>query len=237
MRLAIDQEGARVQIAEPTEPSASERAYAWTRSKVLDGSLAGGTMISENDVSKSLGISRTPVREAFLRLSGEGVLQLFPKRGALIVPITAGDVRDVIEARLLIEPWAVSVVASGPSLASIMTNLRTHVSALRRAAANKEILAYQEADRAFHETIVSASGNQLLATFYRSLRDRQIRMGAAALIDSEDRVASIVFEHQQITDAIGAGDSKSAQQLVQAHIERTRAVLDTRGHLSEKDRA
>ena len=95
----------------PGEPSASDRAYDWTRLKILEGSFPDGTMISESEVSEPLGISRTPVREAFLRLEHDGTLKVYPKRGALIVPITAKDVRDVLEARLLVEPWAVSVVA------------------------------------------------------------------------------------------------------------------------------
>ena len=215
-------------MKDATESSASERAYVWTRSKILDGTLAGGTMVSESDVSASLGISRTPVREAFLRLAGEGALKLFPKRGALIVPITAADVRDVIEARLLIEPWAASVVAGRSSHEIIMKNLRSELNALQSAAKSNQLLAYQEADRAFHEAIVTGAENELVATFYRSLRDRQMRMGAAALIDSQERVMSILSEHQQIAEAIASRDAEAAKQLVRAHIERTREVLDTR---------
>ena len=107
----------------PDEPlSASDRAYDWTRSKILDGSFSGGSMISESDVSEPLGISRTPVREAFLRLEHDGTLKVYPKRGALIVPITAKDMRDVLEARLLVEPWAVSVVASSGGRESLGRN-------------------------------------------------------------------------------------------------------------------
>ena len=65
-------------------PSASERAYTWARDRIFDGTFGTGEMISEGEVCNALGISRTPVREAFLRLSSEGVLELFPKRGAFV---------------------------------------------------------------------------------------------------------------------------------------------------------
>lgn len=193
-------------------------------------------MISESDVSDPLGISRTPVREAFLRLAGEGTLKLFPKRGALIIPITTGDVRDVMEARLLIELWAVSVVAGRRTRESLVSTLCSLLETLQRAASGHQILEYQEADRSFHEAIVTATGNRVIATFYRSLRDPQLRMGAAALVDNDERIASILAEHRKITEAIAAGDTDTATHLMRVHIERTRDALDTRTQTNQNAR-
>src|ERR1019366_1792398 len=103
-------------------------------------------MISESDVSEPLGISRTPVREAFLRLEHDGTLKVYPKRGALIMPITAKDMRDVLEARLLVEPWAVSVVAGSNGRDSLVETLRSLLERLERAATQQLVLDYQEAD-------------------------------------------------------------------------------------------
>ena len=79
--------------------SATDRAYHETRGRILDGELAGGDVITEGQVSTSLGISRTPVREAFLRLQAEGLLQLYPKRGAVVVPVSVEEATSVMEAR------------------------------------------------------------------------------------------------------------------------------------------
>src|ERR1700742_4801099 len=87
--------------------SAADRAYAHTKERILDGEYAQGQLLGEGEVSEAVGVSRTPVREAFLRLEAEGILRLFPKRGALVVPISAADVEDVMETRLLIERFAV----------------------------------------------------------------------------------------------------------------------------------
>src|ERR671916_2526130 len=72
--------------------TATNRAYEFTKGRVLDSTFAGGDLITEGEVAAALGMSRTPVREAFLRLEGEGLLRLYPKRGALVVPVSAGEV-------------------------------------------------------------------------------------------------------------------------------------------------
>lgn len=212
-------------IRTPDE-SARSRAYVWTRERILDGTFPSGKMISEGEVSDSLGISRTPVREAFLRLESEGMLDLFPKRGALVAPITSLDMRNVMEARLLIEPWAVAIAARLLQRRSIVASLEGHLATIRNVQLPSELLRYQEEDRSFHEVIVAATENDIVATFYRSLRDRQLRMGAVALVTVQGRAATILAEHQQIVDAIAAGDVDLAVTSVRSHISHTRDALE-----------
>jgi len=73
--------------SQPVALSATERVYGHTKSRVLDGTFPGGSLITEGEISEAVGVSRTPVREAFLRLQAEGLLRLYPKRGALVVPV------------------------------------------------------------------------------------------------------------------------------------------------------
>src|SRR5919206_2976642 len=87
----------------PRGRSAAERAYDYVKVRLLDGRFAGGTLLSENELAQRLGLSRTPVRQAFVQLEAEGLLELYPKRGALVVPISASEIEDVFEARLLVE--------------------------------------------------------------------------------------------------------------------------------------
>ena len=95
--------------------TATNRAYAFTKGRVLDSTFAGGNFITEGEVADALGMSRTPVREAFLRLEGEGLLRLYPKRGALVVPVSVGEVEAVMETRMLVERFALDkVLANGP---------------------------------------------------------------------------------------------------------------------------
>src|SRR5689334_13481687 len=83
--------------------SAAARVYAYVKERLLDGTFPGGSLMSENELSQQLGLSRTPVRQAFVQLEAEGLLELYPKRGALVVPIAASEIEDVFEARLLVE--------------------------------------------------------------------------------------------------------------------------------------
>jgi len=205
--------------------SASDRAYSWTRERILDGTFAAGEMISEGEISGSVGVSRTPVREAFLRLASEGILELFPKRGAFVVPVTPAEMRDVIEARLLIEVWAAGVVAACEDRAATVRRLADCIAEMNAARLPDEALRYHEADRKFHETIVAATDNTHLAMFYRSLRDRQLRI-SLTLGSMNSRTERIHTEHQSILTAIAAGDAARAASLVRAHIGKNRDALE-----------
>src|SRR4051794_3211856 len=100
--------------AYPAHMSASERAYRHVKERVLDGTIPGGELISENEVAEQLGMSRTPVRAAFGQLEAEGLLRLYPKRGALVVPVSAQETEAVMEARWVIERYAIERVVDRP---------------------------------------------------------------------------------------------------------------------------
>src|SRR4029078_4956580 len=86
----------------PTSGSAAARVYAHVKERLLDGTFPGGALLSENQLSQPLRLSRTPVRQAFVQLEAEGLLELYPKRGALVVPVAASEIEDVFEARLVV---------------------------------------------------------------------------------------------------------------------------------------
>ena len=94
--------------------SASERAYRHVKEQVLDGSIPGGELICENEIAEQLGMSRTPVRAAFGQLESEGLLRLYPKRGALVVPVSAQETEAVMETRWVIERYAIERVVERP---------------------------------------------------------------------------------------------------------------------------
>lgn len=207
----------------PSEPTATDRAYRHTRARVLDGTYAGGALITEGDVSEAVGVSRTPVREAFLRLQAEGWLRLYPKRGALVVPVSAAEIDDVVETRGMVERFAVEkVIASGRNR-ELGARLRESVAAQRRLRRSPE--PFTEADRDFHRLVVAATGNQVLADLYGALRDRQLRMGVSALLGDPQRVDRILEEHTALADAIAAGDVDAARASVAHHLRGTEEAL------------
>ncbi|GHF78540.1 DNA-binding GntR family transcriptional regulator [Amycolatopsis bartoniae] len=200
-----------------SQGAASERAYRWTKERILDGRFEGGRLISEGEVAEDVGLSRTPVREAFLRLSAEGLLRLYPKKGALVVPVSASEAEDIAEARIFLERHAAAkVIGAGRQ--------REVVAEMRRVLAEQKSLEWPDPrfttlDREFHAALVHAAGNALFDEFYSGLRDRQLRMVHTALRHANgDRPRIILEEHTRICDLLEAGDGDALHDLISAHI-------------------
>jgi DNA-binding GntR family transcriptional regulator len=209
--------------------TAKDRAYAFTKGRVLDSTFAGGDLITEGEVADALGMSRTPVREAFLRLEGEGLLRLYPKRGALVVPVSVGEVEAVMETRMLVERFALDkVVAAGPAPA-MAAEMENAIAQQEAYAAAGDADGFVAVDREFHTIFVTAAGNPIVTGLYDSLRDRQRRMIITSLLIDAKRSASILVEHRALTDAIGAGDLERAQSVLTAHLRGTLELVRAGG--------
>ena len=195
------------------------------RDRILDGTLASGRLLTEGEVAESVGISRTPVREAFLQLEAEHMLRLYPKRGALVVSVDAADLREVLVARSLIEPWAATTVASRGDRAQTVAELRTGNARIQAALQAGDDRAFQQTDRELHERLVAAAGNELLNDFYSTLRDRQMRGGSRALADNPERGETIVDQHRALISALERGDGAAATALLREHLRDTALAL------------
>jgi DNA-binding GntR family transcriptional regulator len=203
--------------------AAKDRAYEFTKGRVLDSTFAGGDLITEGEVASALGMSRTPVREAFLRLEGEGLLRLYPKRGALVVPVSVGEVEAVMETRMLVERFALDkVLARGPAPA-IADEMDARIALQEAHEAAGDADGFAAVDREFHTIFLTAAGNPIVAELYDTLRDRQQRMIITSLLISAGRSESILVEHRALTEAIRAGELERAQSVLAAHL---RGTLD-----------
>jgi DNA-binding GntR family transcriptional regulator len=195
--------------------SAGTRAYRYVKERLLDGRYPGGVLLSENELARELGISRTPVRQALVQLEAEELLDLYPRRGALVRPLSMSEAEDVLEARLLIETHCVGrVAAQGPALAAVLLD----------AIARQELtlsdggVGFTVADREFHHAIVAANRNAILVREYDALRDRQQRITATLVARDPARVAQFIAEHREIAGAIERRDAEQAVSLVDAHL-------------------
>jgi DNA-binding GntR family transcriptional regulator len=203
--------------------TAKDRALEYVKTQVLTGAFPGGDLISEGDIATALGMSRTPVREAFLRMEAEGLLRLYPQRGALVVPVSPDEVRAVIEARLVLEQYAArKVIGRGPAAcAAVFDRLSGELQRQRDTAAANGWRGFLLSDRTFHAITVEESGNAIVSAFYSSLRDRQMRMIGESALREPDRVTTIQHEHQAIAEALRDGDLPQALQAVQTHLAST----------------
>ncbi|WP_329382629.1 GntR family transcriptional regulator [Streptomyces sp. NBC_01351] len=209
--------------AATTTTTAAERVYRHVKQGVLDRRYEGGTLLTEGELAEAVGVSRTPVREALLRLETEGLLKLYPKKGVLVLPVSAQEINDVLETRLLVEEFTVRRAVPAPP--GLLDRLAELVEEQRRHAAEGDLPAMMAADRAFHAEIVRATGNQILGRLYDQLRDRQLRMGVALLHAHPDRLERTLAEHTEILDALRAGDADTAAAAVRGHIGRVDALV------------
>ncbi len=205
--------------------SASERVYTHVKQRVLDGGYPAGELLTEGAVAAEVGVSRTPVREAMLRLEVEGFLRLYPKKGALVVPVSVQEADDVLQARALIETWAAPRAhAAGAELADVLDGWLAEMITQRAAS---DPAAFSEADRSFHEALVSAAGNSILARLYRSLRERQVCINTAVMRVSAERMDVAVDEHTRLVALLRGGDREAFVALTDEHL--ARAAETARG--------
>jgi DNA-binding GntR family transcriptional regulator len=207
------------------QESAAERAYVFVKHQILSGGYPGGALISEGVVSTAVRVSRTPVREAFLRLEVEGLLRLYPKRGALVTPVSASEIREVLDARLAIERHAARTVIGSGRHHELAARLRAILADHEAPGMARDAGRFTQLDQQFHGALVDAAGNRLLAGFYATLRDRQLRMGTAALLRDPPRSDKILAEHAALAALIDDGDAEAVAEALAVHLAATRASL------------
>ncbi len=205
------------------QPSAADRVYQHVRAGILTRRLADNDLLAEGRIADETGVSRTPVREALLRLEAEGMVRLLPKRGALVLPVSAQEWRDVLSTRELVETHCVRMAIEAGRAPMLIASLSKALEDLRAAASAGDLTAYVFADREFHAAIVAAAGNSILSRLYGSLRDRQLRMGTANLLAEGGfadpaRLARTIADHEGIADAIAREDAAHAVTLTIEHL-------------------
>ncbi|MHB8691153.1 MAG: GntR family transcriptional regulator [Solirubrobacteraceae bacterium] len=206
-----------------TAPTAAQRVYAHVKEGVLSGAFADGTMLSEGQIADALGVSRTPVREAFLHLESQGLLKLYPKRGALVVPVTREEVDAVMQTRWVVERFGLErAVEHGD--ASVVNDMRAALATQRTLLDAGDLPAFVDADREFHRVAVAATTNAILIDLYDSIRERQRRMIRRRL-DTNREAAHALDQHTTLTNALEAGDQKHLLALLKTHISETREAL------------
>jgi DNA-binding GntR family transcriptional regulator len=213
-------------MADRAAALAAERAYLYTKNLILRGELAGGQLISEGQICGELGVSRTPVHEAFLRLDTERLLTLSSRKGAVVLPLAPQEARDVLEMREAIESTAARrVMSDGGPAQEVLSRLRANLELQERYVEAADVEAFAEADEQFHSGVVAASGNPIAVHFFGLLRDRQQRLRHQLLGIRPGHLAVVLDDHRHLVDRLEALDADGYAGVLSTHIARHRGAL------------
>lgn len=204
------------------------RDIAYDRLKdAIRHSAVPGQPLSENRLSKALGISRTPVREALQQLAQEGLVQIIPGRTMIVSEPTMREVLDVVHVRSLIEPELMRLVAENIDEAALK-RLEQVLQRMEDTARQRDLIAWSEADTEFHEIIARACPNPLLGELSLQMRNR---VHYQANIDSKTnpaRLLACTAEHRDIVTMIAKRDGGKAAEATAHHLQQMRQSLFTR---------
>ncbi len=208
--------------------SGRERVLSHLRGRILEDPDLPGTFINEQQLATEIGVSRTPVREALLILASEGLVQMLPKRGAYVSPLSGREIGELIELRRLLESYACErAVALGHQPHITMTEILAQQEELTREGGQVRAVEFIELDRQFHQALIDAAGSEVLSATYMGLRQRQLRVGLAALRQRHERWHQVCVEHTRIVSALAQDDLPAAQQMVDDHLTATLGILLT----------
>lgn len=208
-----------------TSQAASERAYEHVKRAIIRGDLPGGTAISENALSQEIGVSRTPVHEAFLRLAAEDLLTLESRKGAVVRPMSPNEAADVLEMREAIESTAATRVVTDGRVADVTPSLQTVLAEQEQAVATGDVDRFVEADAEFHGTVIAASRNAIAVLFARTLRDRQQRLRHHLMRLQPSQLQASLEDHRALAAALEAGDAARYAEVLSAHVASHRGAL------------
>jgi len=215
----------------PPQPSArynkpvpqSEQAYALLRDKFISLSYRPGDYLNIATLAQDTGFGRTPLNHALQRLASEGLVQIMPRKGIMVAPLSIDSAFDLIVVRVANERLCAKLAAQRMG-ADNLVQLRQAAKDFEEASAAKDLYGLMNADRIFHETIADIAGNPLLSDILSVLHAQSQRFWAVSL-SRPGHSAEVIDEHAAIVDALAAGDAQLAADATEKHILSFRAAL------------
>jgi DNA-binding GntR family transcriptional regulator len=206
-----------------TRPAAKRRtgplvsiAYETIKKRILDNSFPVGEQMLEGELSEALGMSRTPVREALIRLEGEGLVQVTPRHGMKVLPVSPNDMEEIYQILTALESEAAELVALRQLDPAELAPLEASCTEMEAALAADDLQAWAQADEAFHSRLLTLCGNQRLLALCFNFWDQTHRVRMITL-RLRPRPDSSTQDHRAVLNAIRNGDAAQARETHRAH--------------------
>lgn len=203
-----------------------DAAYAQLRRRILDNDWPPGHRALEHEVATELGMSRTPVREALMRLQNEGLVEVIPRHGMRVLPVSGNDMQEIYQILTALECMAAELLAARKPSAKELQPLVDATQAMDKALRADDLDAWAAADERFHAQLIDLAGNRQLQTTVLNYWDRAHRARIFTLRLRPKPVNS-TKEHMQMVERLRAGDAEGAARVTRAHRERARHELVT----------
>lgn len=186
------------------------------RQAILKGDMEPGERLMEITLANKLGVSRTPIREAIRKLELEGLVNMVPRKGAVVASISEKDMRDVLEVRVTLEELAVKLAVQNMEEADI-DQLKRAAKNFESAVISREIVEIVEADVVFHDVIYNRTNNNRLIQIINNLREQMYRYRLEYIKDARTH-SILISEHQDIINALEKKNVEEAKTAVRQHI-------------------
>ena len=200
-----------------TKPlSNTARAVQQLREMVFSGELEAGSLHLEADLAARLGMSRTPVREAARTLESQGLLQVRPRKGMLILPISPDDMREIYDVLTELESLAARRAAERGLSVDDLDGLAQAIADMESAVAHNTLVEWARADERFHAELVRLGGNSRIMSIVAVMSD-QVRRARNATLYIRPPPTQSNEDHRLVFDAIRDGDADRAAAVHRAH--------------------
>jgi len=187
------------------------------RDAIIGAEIPFGQALPEDETGLALGVSRTPLREAFTRLEAQGLVTIVPKKGAFVFAPSHADVRQLAAFRLMLETNALEQCLLGAA-AGTLHDLAEAQAAMAAAHRRKDGAAYARADTAFHEVFFTRCGNSYLVGAFRTVSGRIAALRAHLSVDRSYERETSFAEHKTIIDAFEKADVPRLRKVLSDHI-------------------
>ncbi|WP_415403960.1 GntR family transcriptional regulator [Tateyamaria sp. SN3-11] len=201
-----------------------ERAMTALRQMIFSGELPPGSDHMETELAEKLNMSRTPLREAALMLQAQGLVELRPRRGIRISPVSAQDMSDIYDILTELESLAAARAAEAGYSASDLETLAKAIADMDAALADEDLRAWAEADDRFHRELVRLGRNARLSMIVSVMRD-QVRRARATTLFMRPKPAQSNADHRTVYQAIADGDARTAHDTHHTHRRAARDML------------
>lgn len=193
-----------------------EEAYRLLKKRILTREYPGGFQALEEDLAVQLGMSRTPVREALIRLENEDFIEIVPRRGMRVRPLSVQDITEIYEVLTHLEIAAVEMLARRRLPADELRRLEGAVARMDKALDEEDYGAWGDADTDFHRLLVELCGNSRLTRVAINFQEQGVRIRMVTLPLRSRPVYSNV-NHAAVLEAIRRGDPETAREIHSAH--------------------